>query len=273
MTSSAFEIYDTWATVYKYRAVNSYSISILQNHELYFASPKQLNDPHDCQINVIAALKEAISNFDLTKAPHDRRETINQVAEELKNESVISKKIQQLIDERSICSFSILSDNPLMWAHYADSHRGFCLGFDPKLLEEYTIGGFDNIYPHAVVYTDGNPFNATLQRFVDSFYESYPSRKRPSTRSLWRFFIEDAVGSKSLSWSYEKEFRFIRIEGGCGVVKFIPDALVEVVLGCNMFNQDRKAIIDMLKAKEWSNVRIREVIKSPTTFSFKIEDI
>lgn len=273
MTSNPFEIYDTWATVYKYRAFNRYSVSILEDYELYFASPKQLNDPHDSQINVVEALKEAVFNFDTNKAPLDRKETITKVAEELKKDSSIAGKIQEIIDKQSICSFSTLPDNSLMWAHYADSHRGFCLGFDPKFIEEHIKGGFDNIIPSAVTYTDGNPFISTLDKFINSIYSSFPPRKSPSTKSFYNMVATDAVSTKALSWSYEKEFRFIRIDGGSGVVKFTSDALTEVIFGCNMSNENREAILDLLKEKKMKNVWVREIVKSSTSYSFKIAEI
>jgi hypothetical protein len=271
MTSSAAEIYDTWATIYKYRAFNHDAISILVDHELYFASPQQLNDPHDCQIDVAAALNEALTNFDLEVAPPDRKATLIEAAKELRKDPSIADRIQRMIDSQSVCSFSILPDNALMWAHYADAHRGFCLGFDPKLIRERIDEGFDNVIPCAVLYTDGNPFSPTLHMFVNAVYASYPPAK-PSTYSLYRFVATSAVSTKSLAWSYEKEFRYVRIKGR-GVVKFPPIALVEVVLGCNMYDRDRKTLLNLLKTREWTHVQLREVRKSPTSFSFEIVDL
>ena len=34
------------------------------------------------------------------------------------------------IAQRGVLSFSKTSTDALLWAHYADGHRGLCLGFD-----------------------------------------------------------------------------------------------------------------------------------------------
>lgn len=38
--------------------------------------------------------------------------------------------------DRGVCCFSAIVDNPLLWSHYSDQHRGLCIGYgfnrDPK---------------------------------------------------------------------------------------------------------------------------------------------
>lgn len=52
-----------------------------------------------------------------------------------------NEKNRQDIDKSfGIMSLTIHPLNYLMWSHYANSHKGFCIGFDTDLLEE-TING------------------------------------------------------------------------------------------------------------------------------------
>ena len=256
------ESFATDGVIYKYRAVNINSISLLVNRELYFASPKQLNDPHDCQIDVAAALKQALEKSHMCHVPPDRKEAITAFNKLYEDVSFI-EDVKRRIDEVAICSFSTLPNNALMWTHYADQHRGFCLGFDPGLIRERRPRIMDCVLPWHVVYTDGNPFYSILNNPLN--IEAFSS-----DHAMLFGLIQMALTRKSTAWSYEKEFRFVRMVDGCGFVKFDPSAVVEIVLGCNMSEYDRKTLLNLLKAPEWSHVWLREVIKSPTSFTFRI---
>ena len=208
-----------------------------------------------------------MANFNLDEVSSDRRKTIIDAAKELKENPKIAEDIQQIIDNQSICSFSILPDSALLWAHYADAHRGFCIGFKPKHLYERKNKGFDNIIPSHVEYTDSNPFTSVLHMIVTMIFSSIPKKKHLSTGALYHSIARSTVSTKSLAWSYEKEFRFIRIQGGNGCIKFAPLAVDEVILGCNISDKDRKKLLKVLDEPEWAHVRLREVKKSPTSFT------
>ena len=46
--------------LYKYKSFSANSLSMLINKELYFTSPEQLNDPYDCQIDILSALESDV---------------------------------------------------------------------------------------------------------------------------------------------------------------------------------------------------------------------
>lgn len=263
----------TCNTLYKYRAVNQNAISILENHELYFSLPKYLNDPYDCQIDILATLNEAFAEFDIINASKIRSKTIIEAMGEIKKDDKIVQRIQELVDNQAICSFSLLRDNTLMWAHYADSHRGFCIGFNPQYTHEYTKEGFDKIIPQQVIYTDRNPFSPVLDMIVSTTFSSIPPKKYLSTEALYKSIALSAVSTKSLPWSYEKEFRYVRVQDGSGCVKISPLAISELIMGCNMTDADRKKLLNLLSKKMWKHVRLCEVKKSTTRFTFEIVDL
>jgi len=63
----------------------------------------------------------------------------------------------------------------MLWAHYADKHRGICLGFDV----------FDELF-HQVSYVTSRP---PMPKFAD------------------QSFIKSLMFTKYVHWSYEDEFR------------------------------------------------------------------
>ena len=56
-------------------------------------------------------------------------------------------------------------------------------------------------------------------------------------------------------------------------MKFSPIALEEVVFGCNMPDEDRKTLLNLLHGSEWSHVKLREARKLPTSLTFEIVDL
>ncbi|TMV11779.1 DUF2971 domain-containing protein [Arenibacterium halophilum] len=85
-------------------------------------------------------------------------------------------------------SFSENWNVPTMWAHYADNHKGVCLGFDLPLNRN-----------------DGTPY-ATKIKYVDRLY---PMDARILTDETYnREMVKIASETKSNHWSYEKEWRF-----------------------------------------------------------------
>lgn len=90
-----------------------------------------------------------------------------------------------------------LYDSLLMWAHYANNHRGMCVEYE--LMEINKQLGFS---PVPVIYSDRKvKFNSINQDAVET----------DTTRN----FIE-SLTSKSPEWSFEKEWRIIRDDGACG---------------------------------------------------------
>lgn len=130
-------------------------------------------------------------------------------------ESTISREISTLIDcddpevteidfemevaRIGVVSFSETSRNLLMWAHYADEHRGMCIGFSSDVLSsldtsnEY-IERYHSFSPKKVNYDNLRVDLKELQQDPDFIYETAISR---------------TLTTKSDEWIYEKEHRCI----------------------------------------------------------------
>lgn len=123
---------------------------------------------------------------------------------------------QTLKDEMSrtvgVLCFSKAWNNPVLWSHYADKHRGLCLGFD--IPDDWAV---------EVSYT-GARLKAELEH-------SLPSDKNSS-------FGHKLLTTKFSHWRYEKEVRtIIRLEDSHfeGKLHFLPYCnalrLREVIIG------------------------------------------
>lgn len=279
----AIHLTDNMGLAYKYRAFDRNALSILIDQELYFAKPSSLNDPHDCQIDVIKALNDAIRRWNMEKVPDDRSPgIINTLKQITSNENNIATRLRQSVENNGICSMSATEKNAIMWSHYADEHKGMCFGFNGFKIKERSKG-FDIISPSPVFYFDENPMYRAVTNFINMYYYSSSlirnSGEKVTTDTILpgaHILILDAqrcaLSSKSLAWSYEEEWRYIRSVGE-GTIRFNHNALKEVIFGCRMSDRDKQTALQLLKEKRWKNVKVKECIKDDYSPTFNIVDV
>jgi hypothetical protein len=144
---------------------------------------------------------------------------------ELKPHSLADKEMRKItrifqreyFPHKGVLCFSDNWRSPVMWAHYAEKHRGICLGFD--------VGKDDSSLVCQVEY---NP--KRVKFLLDREKESY---------GLDEHFVRTLIYTKAQEWSYEREWRAIATleerdpATGYYFVDFGQQlALREVILGC-----------------------------------------
>ena len=107
---------------------------------------------------------------------------------------VIDSFLQEQRKKLLICCFSQTNESILMWSHYADNHRGFCVAYDLFALDE------DDprqrmLFP--VIYSD-QMFD--ISRFI---------LERIAGKSTSPFHAVLAAIHKSKAWEYEQEWRLL----------------------------------------------------------------
>jgi len=105
----------------KYRPLNQYLLDDLSNSTLYFSPRKDLNDPFDCNINLKQSIEAALS-----KLPESEQENLKAFL----NQDHIIERFHNNVDKLGVCSFTLESENTLMWSHYAANHSGVCLAYE-----------------------------------------------------------------------------------------------------------------------------------------------
>lgn len=137
-----------------------------------------------------------------------------------KEEIQLKKKIEDTFSSTPICCFFESEvNNPLMWAHYANSHNGFCV--------EYEIRLYGLLSPWLVSH-DYLPENFRVLPVI------YTTSKYPLTAIDFLLNpvveAERALATKSYQWAYEKEVRLINRSGSAG-----PTALPRGVKPTNIY--------------------------------------
>jgi hypothetical protein len=125
-------------------------------------------------------------------------------------------------------------DNLLMWAHYAENHRGVVIGFRPDAARDSFLCLLE-----PVIYSDTRP----------SFYKPFDplSGNRVPKPEDMRAFTQSLTAVKGTEWAYEEELRLVipsYVPPGRDAVfiPFYPSELAELYLGHRVSPEFRRDI-------------------------------
>jgi hypothetical protein len=228
-------------SLFKFRKFDKKSKAILLNKELWFPEPKTLNDPFDCQVEHERMLESFLEKNNLT------------------NRNKIKDEINRKLNTIGVCSFSRARKNQLMWSHYADEHKGFCIGFREDLF-----------YPHPQLL---NPIDVKYQGEHPFHSKSFPHHKYNGNHldDIVAFFIKEAIGTKYTYWKYERERRIVRDKSGAH--KFEAKQVVSVAFGLKMETEHKDVLIKLMQNPEWHHVKFYQAKKSPKKFALEFSPI
>lgn len=256
--------------LYKYRSwpckydINRYQRRILTKNEIYFSSAEQFNDPFD------NSLPFKYKESDLTREnlfnklyavgirnwPKMTDVQLRKICNERINSGAFENgkywkennddNIKSIKSSLGIFSLSAVNDCILMWSHYADSHRGYCIGFDSDIL--FRLSGslgnvlYDNRFPEIGLFDD------SLEGFI-------------------KIFI-----TKSESWSYEHEYRILKTYFAKKTITFTNDCVKQIIFGCKMEPAKKKEITRIAVSK-FNNVELFEAEMNSSEFKIDINRI
>jgi hypothetical protein len=240
--------------LWKYREWNEYAERMIEDSEVYFSTLEKLNDPLDCHWNEIL--------------PTDRMERFSFI-KELCNQTFpdehcsvrgerIAILIRQLIDAtkdspsglvRTMSAYSEgvfcaseINNNFLMWSHYADHHKGICVGIRPDR--------FDKRFLKCRYFDDAPVVSAW----------GYVRNKRDA-------FV-DAVRCKSSCWAYELEWRTASKHGA---VQY-PGCVDSVVLGVRVSDTVRAEVLEAVERAKYP-IRVLQAKLHPTKYELLIANL
>jgi len=244
---------------YKFRSINKYLIESLVKGTLYFAAPNKLNDPFDCQVDIKKAINNAISSPKISKAGRNFLKNIYEDEEYFDN---AQKRLKKL----GICSFSLKLEEPLLWSHYADEHRGICLVYQLSF-DMATIPGAELItkrISRAPVQYGKNPITDLM------IIEASDPESSHYSENYKKDFLErlELIPSnkKNECWSYEKEIRLIIDKEG--VLPVPKNNLKQIIFGLNTSESDMDLIRQLVDNSGYS-VKYRQMKRTKDDFGIE----
>lgn len=243
--------------VYKFRDwKNKYHRKILTENEIYLAPPNKINDPFDCRINEDFSLlsekeieqyvDDQLCFYNLDNTPTNR----NKIKKKYINPENLTKNNKKTYKEqcKNIGIFSCCQDingcmgweNILLWSHYSNEHKGFCVVFWKEKLNDY-------------INTHG-----------DIKYRNYPKLKplAPIEKNRKKIIknYKTLLSTKEKRWKYENEYRYIKIytknknystgfENKDRIINLSDDCIAGVFLGVHIHPKHKKEILILCNQK------------------------
>lgn len=180
--------------LYKYGNFGSkYWENIIINGQIFLADANSFNDPFDCLIrfDFDKLFKSKVFNdiliykYPILNDPHYT--DMSKSNKDMKKE--ILKAIKGIM---KVSCFSESWNSILMWSHYADCHKGFCIEYDTKLFSETKkMMFFPVLYQSSITDITENLVNGTRNAGLIS------------------------IVGKAKEWEYEKEWRMINLTEEC----------------------------------------------------------
>lgn len=227
---------------YKYFPIER--ISYLKDELIRFTQPMYLNDPFEC-------LPAKPSEEEFNKASEQvadlcSKQGIPTSVEKAKLtlQGVYEKAYSEVNNDIGILSLTKNWNNALMWAHYTNSHKGFCVGFDSQ--HSY----FNN-------FLEAN--SKQSKNIMDVVYSDKRVKIPMSTEQASLNF--EPYITKSVDWKYEEEVRVIATLNLSEEKKESPPidiylfrlphtAIKEIIVGANIINDNEKFIKDFCSELE-----------------------
>jgi hypothetical protein len=232
--------------LYKYRAIKDeknldkdLTLKALFAHEAVFSSRKMFNDLFDSKIDFIEIEEYNVQNFLnrgfklKAKKNKDKKIELNKM---------FINETNKMIDAYIFYSLSANPVSNLMWAHYSNSHRGFCIEFKK---EDF------NAQP--ITYSD------EIAKLDLNFGLHYPEIVGKQ--------LLNALQIKLKEWSYEEEYRFfannemttkyIHPNNLIALIPYPPIWVESLIFGCKMPESIQKYIMDKYPVK----IRFKKAIE------------
>jgi hypothetical protein len=153
---------------------------------------------------------------------------------------------QEIIKQynRGVCCFSAVMDNPLLWSHYANEHKGFCIGYSLARVPEPKL--------HKVVYGGSRSVKTSLiaRALLENDYEAQ------------NLLDQDVLLRKAPSWRYEREWRLLGDRG----VQRSPLELADVTFGLRCPEAIKYAVVSVLNPRA---IKFFEMYELAGTFNLK----
>lgn len=235
--------------LYRYMRFDDYWEKNIFEGQVYLSEASNLNDPFDClvYINHKVYIEYMFQTVCKIFPQMDRKVLRETVVASVDDE--IDNQISDMKKKFRIACFTENSISPLMWAHYADSHKGFCIEYDlTRIPEGYRFG----ILP--VIYSDKryDVTNAVVTRNTNLLMNPY-------------YF-------KSSHWKYEKEWRMVITENLVADGEYYADfhkGISGIHLGLKSFDCHKEKVNKIIEENSQKEIPVYKIIIEPSNYNLR----
>lgn len=231
--------------LYKYISLNDALNYLLKENTFKFSDPTDFNDPFDCSEQIIKIiidkenelkfLNEAVTKYRLPRK--SRRQQIKKLNKADNYFKVLKAKKKEF----KVNCFSEISDEILMWSHYANKHKGVCVKFELDIMRHDYV-----IYP---------------VNYISEINEIDGMTNTP-------YIFYYLVTTKSSRWAYEKEVRAITKTGN-SIISFPKESIKEIIFGCNVKESEIEKAIKYIRKLKYKSLIFSKMELDPKVIGLK----
>lgn len=218
--------------LYKYQKLTAHSLASLLNETVWLSSPSAFNDPFDCAITLSReklqeSLDHAVTEIARRNGiPREQIENHDKIIEQ--DESAyewLRNSLRTSMQKIGVLCLSATPYEILMWSHYAENHKGFCVEYD---------------------FSEGTHLRKLAQPV--RYREVVPSLSLANLpKDAKDNFLEVCIFTKAKQWEYEQEWRVIMHEGGRSFQA--PSKVTSITFGVRMPLEEKIMIHRALRHK------------------------
>lgn len=269
--------------LFRYRTTSDHAIEAFEEDKLYFSTPENFNDPYDALFYIdkdsfVEAIKaewqEHMEDYvksthaagmpaeaqkilsermiELTKDPEHQRRFFADIL------GIIDKLKENVRKNLKVICFSENYLSTLMWAYYAENHKGFCLMYEKEALKNAKIfdsegNAVDNSTDLLKVRYEKtqNDLGPYLYYYIPENY--FPVKGNQGIIKEMQQMARDVMQTKSEEWEKEREWRILPKEFDIGKTNNISYLLIRacaVFLGSQMKIEDKYRLSNIAKKKD-----------------------
>lgn len=236
----------------RYRSFNEKSVKELIDGQVWLTSPTAFNDPFDCTLdykNTYDFARTSAFNYKFYKKFYDQSDLHKKAAfliglnDESAQESFrveLQRVFHDTAKKFGFLCFSTSEKIGLMWSHYAEGHKGFCVEYDVGELKNAVLSSREmflgKVEYEPVAYLTYEEFEKSL---LDK--EEFDAvDKDPLHRK--------AFLTKDKNWEYESEWRLIKLASANSFFR-LPCRIRKIYLGLRMEQPEQSRLIHLLEGR------------------------
>ncbi len=215
--------------LHRYRRPNEWALREISNHEVHVTSPKDMNDPFEYNAPLfvdLQKLKSKAYQYFLNAGMKSCEAQQEVDALDARTTEILLKEIESLKSNSGIICCTSNPRSNRMWAYYADSHRGICIGY----------------------LTDFSPFNNAMSVIYED--PSQPLDVLDAVNEDVTQFCDHLARRKVKEWEFEEEYRIPVREIPKNKNRILPvskNCIKEIRLGVKIDHAFKSKVIKAVK--------------------------
>ena len=301
---------DPKARVFKFCGPSAHALQNLENGQIFCQHHGAYNDPFEFWSTISSGIPDPDREPERYLAALQAWGFDCRTVAEAKADELIQGSVDDYFDEcqhyalpfeamrqgMRISCFSSEADNLLLWSHYGDGLRGFCIGFDEDVITHGDKAAYvlDVAYSHAPPQVDSFIYGVawdqdwysqtaieeserairyqgkTDRQGEIAMYEESGEQALRAMREIW----QKVFATKPAEWSYERERRLLvqtdREDASPILRRYDRAAVKEVILGERMPEDYRSGLLAVME-KNHADIPVRTARRSAGSYTLVIE--